>query len=55
MLKGNKIMVDITKKLKEDKIDYIQYQFTDLLGKFKEVEFPAIIWDDRKEGTGRRK
>ncbi len=45
-------MLDIPKKLKEDRIDYIQYQFTNLNGEFKEVEFPALIWEDMKEGTG---
>ena len=45
-------MMDIPTRLKEDKIDYIQFQFTDLLGGFKEVEFPATIWEDMKEGTG---
>ena len=45
-------MIDIQKKLKEDRIDYIQYQFTNLIGEFKEVEFPALIWEDMKEGTG---
>ena len=45
-------MMDIPKKLKEDRIDYIQFQFTNLNGEFKEVEFPAIIWEDMKGGTG---
>lgn len=45
-------MMDVPKKLKEDNIDYIQFQFTNLIGEFKEVEFPAIIWESMKEGTG---
>ncbi|WP_371805821.1 glutamine synthetase family protein [Candidatus Lokiarchaeum ossiferum] len=37
---------------KEKGIDYIQYQFTTLMGDLKEVEFPAQNWENMKEGTG---
>ncbi|MFX1570974.1 MAG: glutamine synthetase family protein [Promethearchaeota archaeon] len=36
----------------EKKIDYIQFQFTTILGEFKVVEFPVEIWEDLKSGTG---
>ncbi|MHA1646818.1 MAG: glutamine synthetase family protein [Promethearchaeota archaeon] len=36
----------------EKGIDYIQFQFTTLLGEIKEVEFPAKNWEDMKNGTG---
>ncbi|MHA1104442.1 MAG: glutamine synthetase family protein [Promethearchaeota archaeon] len=45
-------MMDIPKKLKEDRVDYIQFQFTTILGEFKCVEFPTKIWEDMKEGAG---
>lgn len=37
---------------KENSIDYIQFQFTTILGEFKAVEFPSKIWEDLKSGTG---
>ncbi len=45
-------MVEFNKIFKEKEIDYIQFQFTTILGKFKAVEFPVKIWDDLKNGTG---
>ncbi|MFX0032951.1 MAG: glutamine synthetase family protein [Candidatus Hodarchaeota archaeon] len=45
-------MKDFSKIFEEKGIDYIQFQFTTLLGEFKEVEFPVNIWDEMKEGTG---
>lgn len=36
----------------KNQIKYIQFQFTNILGKFKIVEFPAKIWEDLKDGTG---
>ncbi len=33
-------------------INYIQFQFTTILGEFKSIEFPIKIWDELKEGTG---
>jgi len=44
--------MEISKKFKEDNIDYIQFQFTNLSGEFKEVEFPARIWEIMSEGAG---
>ena len=37
---------------KEKSIDYIQFQFTTILGEFKAVEFPTKIWEELKSGTG---
>ena len=37
---------------KEKRIDYIQFQFTTILGEFKAVEFPVKIWEELKSGTG---
>jgi len=45
-------MSDFDAIFNEHKIEYIQYQFTTILGEFKIVEFPVKIWDDLKEGTG---
>jgi len=45
-------MKDFSKIFEEKGIDYIQFQFTNLLGEFKEVEFPVQIWDEMREGTG---
>lgn len=33
-------------------VEYIQFTFTDIFGVLKEVEFPAKIWEEMKEGTG---
>jgi len=40
------------KFFKEKEIDYIQFQFTNLLGQLKAVELPAKNWDEMREGTG---
>jgi len=45
-------MTDISEKLEQDKIDYIQFFFTNLTGEFKEVEFPATLWEEMVNGTG---
>ena len=45
-------MKDFSKFFEEKGIDYIQFQFTTILGEFKEVEFPARIWDKLKKGAG---
>ena len=45
-------MTEFNQIFKEKAIDYIQFQFTTILGEFKAVEFPVKIWDDLKEGTG---
>lgn len=45
-------MIEFINVFKEKAIDYIQFQFTTILGEFKSVEFPVKIWDDLKEGTG---
>ncbi|UCC21158.1 MAG: glutamine synthetase [Promethearchaeota archaeon] len=45
-------MTEFMKIFKEKMIDYIQFQFTTILGEFKAVEFPAKIWENLKNGTG---
>ncbi len=45
-------MKDFLELFEEKSIDYIQFQFTTILGEFKCVEFPAKIWEDMKEGAG---
>ncbi len=45
-------MKDFLELFEEKSIDYIQFQFTTILGGFKCVEFPAKIWEDMKEGAG---
>ncbi|MFX1391760.1 MAG: glutamine synthetase family protein [Promethearchaeota archaeon] len=45
-------MTELSEIFKKNEIRYIQFQFTNILGKFKVVEFPARIWDDLKNGTG---
>ncbi|MFX1588869.1 MAG: glutamine synthetase beta-grasp domain-containing protein, partial [Promethearchaeota archaeon] len=45
-------MKDFNDIFKENKIEYIQFQFTTILGEFKAVEFPVKIWEDLKSGTG---
>jgi len=45
-------MKDFNAIFKENAIDYIQFQFTTILGQFKAVEFPVKIWDDLKSGIG---
>lgn len=45
-------MIEFINVFKEKAIDYIQFQFTTILGEFKTVEFPVKVWDDLKEGTG---
>jgi glutamine synthetase len=37
---------------KEKAIDYIQFQFTTILGELKAVEFPVKIWNELKNGAG---
>jgi len=44
--------IDYSEIFKEKGITYIQFQFTTILGEFKEVDFPVKIWDTMKEGTG---
>ncbi|MFX0001377.1 MAG: glutamine synthetase family protein [Candidatus Hodarchaeota archaeon] len=45
-------MTEFNHIFKENSIDYIQFQFTTILGEFKAVEFPAKIWEELKDGTG---
>jgi glutamine synthetase len=45
-------MTEFNRIFKEKGIDYIQFQFTTILGEFKAVEFPVKIWDELEEGTG---
>jgi len=45
-------MIDISKKLELDEIEFIQFMFTNLIGELKEVEFPANLWEEMVEGTG---
>ena len=37
-------MMEISKKIELDEIEYIQFMFTNLIGELKEVEFPANLW-----------
>ncbi len=37
---------------REKEIEYIQFQFTNLAGQLKEVEFPVNMWEELKNGTG---
>ena len=43
---------DYSELFKERGINYVQFQFTTILGAFKGVDFPVEIWDDMKNGTG---
>jgi len=45
-------MENLEKFFEEKGIEFIQFQFTTVLGELKSVEFPANIWDSMKEGTG---
>ena len=45
-------MTEFKSIFKENRIDYIQFQFTTILGEFKAVEFPIKIWEELKSGTG---
>ena len=45
-------MMEISKKLEIDEIEYIQFMFTNLIGELKEVEFPANLWEEMVDGTG---
>ncbi|MFW9876188.1 MAG: glutamine synthetase family protein [Candidatus Thorarchaeota archaeon] len=45
-------MTEFMNTFKEKGIDYIQFQFTTILGEFKAVEFPVKNWEDLKNGTG---
>ncbi len=45
-------MIDVKEFIKENNIEFIQFQFTTVFGELKSVEFPAAIWDHMKEGTG---
>ena len=47
-----KTMTDFNKIFEEKGLDYIQFQFTTILGEFKAVEFPTKIWNEMQEGTG---
>ena len=39
-------MKDFLELFEEKSIDYIQFQFTTILGEFKCVEFSAKMWGD---------
>jgi glutamine synthetase len=41
-----------TEFFKEKEIDYIQFQFTTMLGELKAVEVPAKNWEEMGNGTG---
>lgn len=43
---------DYLELFKENGINFIQFQFTTILGEFKGVDFPVKIWDTMKDGTG---
>jgi len=45
-------MTEFNTIFKEKEMDYIQFQFTTILGEFKAVEFPVKIWEELKSGTG---
>ncbi len=45
-------MKDFSELFKAKRINYIQFQFTSILGEFKGVDFPVKIWDSMKDGTG---
>jgi len=45
-------MKDFSELFKNKRINYLQFQFTSILGEFKGVDFPVKIWDDMKDGTG---
>jgi len=45
-------MTEFIEIFKEKAINYIQFQFTTILGEFKAVEFPVKVWDSLKDGTG---
>ena len=45
-------MTDFNNIFKEKAVDYVQFQFTTILGEFKAVEFPTKIWEELKYGTG---
>lgn len=38
--------------LLEETVDYVQFQFTTILGDLRAVEFPVEIWEEMSEGTG---
>ena len=45
-------MKDFSELFKDKRINYIQFQFTSILGEFKGVDFPVKIWNAMKDGTG---
>jgi len=45
-------MKDFSELFIDKAINYIQFQFTSILGEFKGVDFPVKIWDAMKDGTG---
>ncbi len=45
-------MTEFNKLFEERGVNYIQFQFTTILGEFKAVEFPVNIWEELKSGTG---
>ncbi|MHA1690624.1 MAG: glutamine synthetase family protein [Candidatus Heimdallarchaeaceae archaeon] len=45
-------MSDLNKFFTENKIEFIQFQFTTIFGELKSVEFPANIWEEMQEGSG---
>ncbi len=45
-------MENLEKYFEENEIEFIQFQFTTVLGELKSVEFPVNIWDNMKDGTG---
>jgi glutamine synthetase len=38
--------------LLDETVDYVQYQFTTILGDLRAVEFPIEIWEEMSKGTG---
>jgi glutamine synthetase len=45
-------MSDLNKFFTENRIEFIQFQFTTIFGELKSVEFPASIWEEMQEGSG---
>ena len=43
---------DFSELFKDKGINYLQFQFTTILGEFKGVDFPVKIWDTMRDGTG---
>ncbi len=45
-------MKDFVDLFQDKNVEFIQFQFTTILGDFKGVEFPVSIWEEMKHGTG---